>query len=88
MTGTHQSMLSLSLPLPSNTSMSTLSMSLSARPSTAKEGATAVCYLGTGEAKSTSNLCKHVRICCGVETVAAADETQNYGATFDLIKQC
>ena len=45
-------------------------------------------YLDTGDAKSTSNLCKHVRICWGVETVVAADETQNYGATFDLIKQC
>ena len=39
-------------------------------------------YLDTGDAKSTSNLRKHARICWGVERVAAAD----YGAAFDLLK--
>ena len=43
-------------------------------------------YLDTGDAKSTRNLRKHTRICWGVETVAVADETRNYGAAFDLLK--
>ena len=43
-------------------------------------------YLDTGDAKSTINLRKHARICWGVETVAVADETRNYGAAFDLLK--
>ena len=29
-------------------------------------------YLDTGDAKSTSNLCKHAKICWGEEAVAAA----------------
>ena len=43
-------------------------------------------YLDTGDAKSTINLRKHARICWGVETVAVADETRNYGAAFDMLK--
>ena len=43
-------------------------------------------YLDTGDAKSTSNPRKHARICWGVETVAAADETCNYRAAPDLLK--
>ena len=43
-------------------------------------------YLDTSDAKSTSNLRKHARICWGSETVAAADDGQSYGAAFDLMK--
>ena len=43
-------------------------------------------YLDTSDAKSTSNLRKHARVCWGVEAVAAADETHNMGAALDLIK--
>ena len=43
-------------------------------------------YLDTSDAKSTSNLHKHARVCWGVEAVAAADETRNMGAALDLIK--
>lgn len=34
-------------------------------------------YLDTGDAKSTGNLRKHAKVCWGLETVAAADETRN-----------
>ena len=34
-------------------------------------------YLDTGDAKSTSNLCKHAKICWGEEVVAAADDTRD-----------
>jgi hypothetical protein len=34
-------------------------------------------YLDTTDAKSTSNLCKHVKICWGEDVVAAADETRD-----------
>lgn len=44
-------------------------------------------YLDTSDAKSTSNLRKHARLCWGVETVAAADEAGNLGAALDLIKR-
>ena len=44
-------------------------------------------YLDTSDAKSTGNLRKHARICWGVETVAAADETRNYGAALDALKK-
>ena len=43
-------------------------------------------YLDTGDAKSTSNLRKHARLCWGVETVAEADDTKNYGAASEIIK--
>ena len=43
-------------------------------------------YLDTGDAKSTSNLRKHTRLCWGVETVGEADETKNYGAASEIIK--
>ena len=44
-------------------------------------------YLDTTDAKSTSNLRKHARVCWGVETVAATDETRNIGAAFDALKK-
>jgi hypothetical protein len=34
-------------------------------------------YLDTGDAKSTSNLRKHAKICWGEEAVAAADNTKD-----------
>ena len=43
-------------------------------------------YLDNGDAKSTSNLHKHVRLCYGVEMVAEADETKNYEAASEIIK--
>jgi hypothetical protein len=38
-------------------------------------------YLDTGDAKSTSNLCNHVKICWGEEAIAAADNTKDVRAT-------
>jgi hypothetical protein len=35
------------------------------------------CYLDTTDAKLTSNLCKHAKICWEEDIVAAADETQD-----------
>ena len=46
MTGTHQSTFSLNLPLQSNTLMSAVFMSLSARPNNAKEKEMAVWSVG------------------------------------------
>jgi hypothetical protein len=37
-------------------------------------------YLNTGDAKSTSNLRKHAKICWGEDAVAAADGTRNVQA--------
>jgi hypothetical protein len=34
-------------------------------------------YLDTSDAKSTGNLRKHAKVCWGLETVSAADETRN-----------
>ena len=42
-------------------------------------------YLDTSDAKSTSNLRKHARLCWGVETVAAADEARNMGAALEML---
>ena len=45
-------------------------------------------YLDTTDAKSTGNLRKHARICWGVETVAAADETRNIGDALEALTKC
>ena len=42
-------------------------------------------YLDTSDSKSTGNLRKHAKTCWGVETVAAADETRNYGAALEAL---
>lgn len=42
-------------------------------------------YLDTGDAKSTSNLRKHAKICWGEEAVAAADNTKNVGAAREAL---
>jgi hypothetical protein len=44
-------------------------------------------YLDTTDAKSTGNLRKHARICWGVETVAAADETRNIGHALEALSK-
>ena len=43
-------------------------------------------YLDTGDAKSTSNLRKHAKICWGDEAVAAADNTGNVLAAREALK--
>ena len=45
------------------------------------------CYLDTSDAKSTGNLRKHAKICWGVETVAAADETRNVNDAREALKK-
>jgi hypothetical protein len=74
MTGTHQSMFSLNLPLQLNTSTSAVFMSLSAGPNIAKERVTAVWsvviltqVMLSLQATFTS---MQGYVCCGVETVA------------------
>jgi len=42
-------------------------------------------YLDTGDAKSTSNLCKHAKICWGEEAVAAADNTRDVRAAREAL---
>ena len=42
-------------------------------------------YLDTGDAKSTSNLCKHAKICWGEEAVAAADNTKDIRAAREAL---
>jgi hypothetical protein len=42
-------------------------------------------YLDTGDAKSTSNLRKHAKICWGDEAVASADMTRNIRAAREAI---
>ena len=42
-------------------------------------------YLDTGDAKSTSNLRKHAKICWGEEAVAAADNTKDVRAAHDAL---
>ena len=44
-------------------------------------------YLDTSDAKSTGNLRKHAKICWGVETVAAADETRNVNDAREALKK-
>ncbi|KAF8805668.1 hypothetical protein BYT27DRAFT_7258037 [Phlegmacium glaucopus] len=43
-------------------------------------------YLDTGNAKSTSNLCKHAKICWGDEAVAAADNTKSIQAAREALE--
>jgi len=38
------------------------------------------CFLDKGDAKSTSNMCKHTKRCWGDEAVATADATQDINA--------
>jgi len=42
-------------------------------------------YLDTGDAKSTSNLRKHAKICWGEEAVAAADSTRDVNAAREAL---
>ena len=42
-------------------------------------------YLDTGDAKSTSNLRKHMKICWGEDAVAAADGTRNVQAAREVL---
>jgi hypothetical protein len=42
-------------------------------------------YLDTGDAKSTSNLRKHTKICWGEDAVAAADGTRNVQAAREVL---
>ena len=44
-------------------------------------------YLDTGDAKSTSNLRKHAKICWGEDAVAAADETSNAQAAREALEK-
>lgn len=44
-------------------------------------------YLDTGDAKSTSNLRKHAKICWGEEAVAAADDTRDVRAACEALKK-
>jgi hypothetical protein len=42
-------------------------------------------YLDTGDAKSTSNLRKHAKICWGEEAIAAADNTKDARAAREAL---
>jgi len=42
-------------------------------------------YLNTSNAKSTSNLRKHAKICWGEETVAAADQTRDIDVAREVL---
>ena len=42
-------------------------------------------YLDTGDAKSTSNLRKHAKICWGEDAVAAADNTKDVRAACEAL---
>jgi hypothetical protein len=44
-------------------------------------------YLDTSDAKSTSNLRKHARVCWGEETMAAADQTWDINAAHHTLGQ-
>ena len=44
-------------------------------------------YLNTGDAKSTSNLCKHAKICWGEEAVAAADNMRGVQAVQEALEK-
>jgi hypothetical protein len=44
-------------------------------------------YLDTGDAKSTSNLRKHAKICWGEEAVAAADKTRDVRAAREALQK-
>lgn len=42
-------------------------------------------FLDKGDAKSTSNLRKHAKVCWGAETVAAADNTKDLRGARDIL---
>lgn len=42
-------------------------------------------YLDTGDAKSTSNLRKHAKLCWGEDTVTAADQTGGVAAACNIL---
>jgi len=42
-------------------------------------------YFDTGDAKSTSNLRKHAKLCWGEDTVTAADQTGGVAAARDIL---
>lgn len=42
-------------------------------------------YLDTGDAKSTSNLRKHAKVCWGDDAVAGADTTRNVQAAREVL---
>jgi hypothetical protein len=42
-------------------------------------------YLDTGDAKSTSNLCKHAKICWGEDAMAEADKTRDVHAAREAV---
>ena len=44
-------------------------------------------YLDTSDVKSTSNLCKHAKVCWGEEMVAAADQTRDLDAAHEALKK-
>jgi hypothetical protein len=44
-------------------------------------------YLNTGDAKLTSNLCKHAKVCWGEEAVAAADNTKDVHAAREALSK-
>jgi hypothetical protein len=44
-------------------------------------------YLDTGDAKSTSNICKHAKICWGEEAVSAADNTRDVRAAREALSK-
>ena len=81
---------SSSPPLQLNISRSVTFMSLSAMPGTAKGRGTGTWftyyYLDKSDSKSTSNLCKHAKICFGQSEVASADKTQDVHAACKALK--
>jgi len=44
-------------------------------------------YLDTSDAKSTSNLCKHAKVCWGEEEVATADKTRDANTAREALKK-
>jgi hypothetical protein len=44
-------------------------------------------YLDTGDAKSTSNLRKHAKVCWGEEAVAAADKTRDVRSAREALEK-
>lgn len=44
-------------------------------------------YFDTSDCKSTRNLCKHAKVCWGVETMATSDETWNVDAAHEAVKK-
>ena len=50
-----------------------------------KNGRDVCCYLDTGDAKSTSNMRKHAKICWGADTVAAADATRDLDTAREVL---